>query len=163
MKKKSLTGSLPPPKRSFAAICLAREQALSILTCLCLPRLQTLGIIHGFTFCFADCVSSACSISLLLFWDIFFRRLFFRPMPQCVHFLTCLCKTTVPDTTAFYCTVIQTLKKLRWKRNCQAMTYLTKVKESQGSLLVSGMELWFPRVALDFVRESERNEKVVLR
>ena len=43
------------------------------------------------------------------------------------------------------------------------MTYLTKVKESQGSLLVSGMELWFPRVALDFVRESERNEKVVLR
>ena len=96
MKKKSLTGSLPPPKRSFAAICLAREQALSILTCLCLPRLQTLGIIHGFTFCFADCVSSAGSISLLLFWDIFFRRLFFRPMPQCVHFLTC--KTTVPDT-----------------------------------------------------------------
>ena len=46
--------------------------------------------------------------------------------------------------TPFTCTVIQALNNLRWKRNCQAISYLTKVKESQRSLHVLGIKSRFP-------------------
>ena len=95
-----------------------------------------------FTFCFADSVS-ACSISLLLSWKILFAL---SPDP-CLNvyiFSLVYVRQMFLILTAFYCTVIQALKKLRWKRYCQDITHLTKVKESQRSLHVLGMNLWFP-------------------
>ena len=95
------------------------------------------------TFCFADSVSAR-SVNPLLFWKIFFVVFSSDPCLNVYIFSLVYVRQQFLILTAFYCTVIQTLKKLRWKINCQAMTHLTKVKESQRSLLVSGMKLWFP-------------------
>ena len=107
-----------------------------------------LQFIHVFTFCFAVSVHSACSLSLLLFWKICFIVFPSDPRLNMYIFSLVYVRHQFLIPTAFHCTVIQTLKSLRWKRNCQAMTHLTKVKESQRSLLVSGMELWFPQQRL---------------
>ena len=99
-----------------------------------------LQFINVFTFCFADSVS-ACSISTFLFWKIIF--VVFSPDP-CLNvyiFSHVYVRHQFMVLTAFCCSVIQTLKELRLKRNCQAIAHLTKAKESQRSLRVSGMNL----------------------
>ena len=106
----------------------------------CLSRM--LKFSHGFTFCFADSVS-ACSMNLLLFWKTFFV-LFPDPCLNVYIFSFVYVRHQFLILTPFYCTVIQSLKELRWKRNCQAITHPTKVKESQRSLHVLEMKLWFP-------------------
>ena len=99
-------------------------------------------------------------VSLL---EDFFRRLFFRSMPQCVHFLTCLCKTTIRDT---YCLLLYCYPNFKQaeveKRLSRYDTpYQCEGKSKEPACVGDGIVV--SPLALDFVRESQRNEKVVLR
>ena len=93
---------------------------------------KMLQFIHVFTFCLADTVqlcaillSSDPCVNMCIFLHVYVRQMFLI-------------------LTAFYCTVIQILNNLSWKRNCQTISYVTKGKESQRSLYVMGIKFWFP-------------------
>ncbi|XP_022798994.1 uncharacterized protein LOC111337037 [Stylophora pistillata] len=93
----------------------------------------------------------------------FFRRLFFRPMPQCVHFLTCLCKTTVPDTYSLLLYCYPNFKKAELEKKLLSYDVPYKGEGKSKEPACVGDEIVVSPLALDFVRESQRNEKVVLR
>ena len=93
----------------------------------------------------------------------FFHRLSFRPMPQCVHFLTCLCKTTVPDTYGLLLYCYPNFKKAEVEKKLSRYDtpYQGEGKSKEPACVGDGIVV--SPIALDFVRESQRNEKVVLR
>ena len=93
----------------------------------------------------------------------FFHRLSFRPMPQCVHFLTCLCKTTVPDTYGLLLYCYPNFKKAEVEKKLSSydIPYQGEGKSKEPACVGDGIVV--SPLALDFVRESQRNEKVVLR
>ena len=84
-------------------------------------------------------------------------------MPQCVHFLTCLCKTTVPDTYGLllYCYPNFKETELKKKLSSYDIPYQGEGKSKEPACV--GDEIVVSPLALDFVRESQRKEKVVLR
>ena len=93
----------------------------------------------------------------------FFHRRSSRLMPQCVHFLTCLCKTTVPDTYSLLLHCYPNFKKaeLEKKLSRYDIPYQGEGKSKEPACVWD--EIVVSPIALDFVRESQRNEKVVLR
>ena len=93
----------------------------------------------------------------------FFHRLSFRPMPQCVHFLTCLCKTTVPDTYGLLLYCYPNFKKAEVEKKLSRYDtpYQGEGKSKEPACVGDGVVV--SPIALDFVRESQRNEKIVLR
>ena len=93
----------------------------------------------------------------------FFRRLFFRPMPQCIHFLACLCKTTVPNTYGLllYCYPNFKETELKKKLSSYDIPYQGEGKSKEPACV--GDEIVVSPIALDFVQEYQRSEKVVLR
>ena len=92
-----------------------------------------------------------------------FCRLLFRPMPQCVHFLTCLCKTTVRNAYGLLLYCYPSFKKAEVEKELSSYDVPYKGKgKSKESVCVGDVIVVCP-LALDFVRESQRNEKVVLR
>ena len=93
----------------------------------------------------------------------FFHRLSFRLMPQCVHFLTCLCKTTVPDTYGLLLYCYPNFKKAEVEKKLSRYVtpYQGEGKSKEPACVGDGIVV--SPLALDFVRESQRNEKVVLR
>ena len=93
----------------------------------------------------------------------FFHRLSFRPMPQCVHFLACLCKTTVPDTNGLLLYCYPNFKKAEVEKKLSRYDtpYQGEGKSKEPACVGDGVVV--SPIALDFVRESQRNEKVVLR
>lgn len=93
----------------------------------------------------------------------FFRRLFFRPMPQCVHFLTGLCKTAVPDTYALRLYCYPNFKKGEAENKLSSYDVPYKGEGKSKEPACVGDEIVVSPLALDFVRESQTNEKVVLR
>ena len=93
----------------------------------------------------------------------FFHRLSFRLMPQCVHFLTCLCNTTVPDTYSLSLYCYPNFKKAEVEK--KLLRYVTPYQgegKSKEPACV-GDRIVVSLIALDFVRESQRNQKLVLR
>ena len=84
-------------------------------------------------------------------------------MPQCVHFLTCLCKTTVPDTYGLLLYCYPNFKKTELKKKLSSydIPYQGEGKSKEPACV--GDEIVVSPLALDFVRESQRKEKVVLR
>ena len=99
----------------------------------------------------------------LVLLEEFFRRLLFRPMPQCVHFLACLCKTTVPDIYGLLLYCYPSFKKTEVEEELSSYDtpYKGKGKSREPACVADGIVV--SPIALDFVRESQRNEKVVLR
>ena len=93
----------------------------------------------------------------------YFRGLSLRPMPQCVHFHTCLCKTTVPDTYGLllYCYPNSKQAEVEKKSLSYDIPYKGEGKSKEPACV--GDEIVASPLALDFVRESSRNETVVLR
>ena len=92
-----------------------------------------------------------------------FFHLFSRPMPQCVHFLVCLCKTPVPDTYSLllYCYPIFKRAEVEKKLSSYHAPYKGEGKSKEPARV--GDEIVVSPLALDFVQKSQRNEKVVLR
>ncbi|XP_027046688.1 uncharacterized protein LOC113674409 [Pocillopora damicornis] len=93
----------------------------------------------------------------------FFHRLSFRLMPQCVHFLTCLCKTTVPDTysLSLYCYPNFKKAEVEKKLSRYVTPYQGEGKSKEPACV--GDRIVVSLIALDFVRESQRNQKLVLK
>ena len=84
-------------------------------------------------------------------------------MPQSVHFLACLCKTTVPDTYGLllYCYSNFQRAEVETKLLSYDIPYQGEGKSREPACVGDGIVV--SPLALDFVREFERNEKVVLR
>ncbi|XP_066019524.1 uncharacterized protein [Pocillopora verrucosa] len=93
----------------------------------------------------------------------FFCHLFFRPLPQRVHFLTCLCETTVPDTYALLLYCYPNFKKVEVEKKLSRYDIPYKGEGKSKELAYVGDEIVVSPSGLDFVRESQRKEKVVLR
>ena len=93
----------------------------------------------------------------------FFHRLFFRPMPQHVHFLTCLCETTVPDTYSLLLYCYPSFKRAEVEKKLSSYYAPYKGEGKSKEPACVGDEIVVSPLGLDFVRESQRNEKVVLR
>ena len=100
--------------------------------------------------------------SVALLEDLF-HRLSFRSTPQCVHFLTCLCKTPVPDTysLSLYCYPNFKKPEVEKKSSSYDTPYKGEGKSKERACVGDGIVV--SPIALDFVRESQRNEKIVLR
>ena len=86
-------------------------------------------------------------------------------MPQSVHFLACLCKTTVLDTYGLllHCYPKKNKKKAEVEKKLSSydIPYQGEGKSREHACVGDGIVV--SPLALDFVRESERNEKLVLR
>ena len=93
----------------------------------------------------------------------FFRRLFFRSMPQCVHFLACLSNTPCPDTYSLLLYCYPNFKKADVEKKLLGydIPYQGEGKSKESACVGDGIVV--SPIALDFVRESQRNEKIVLR
>ena len=92
----------------------------------------------------------------------FFHRLSFRLMPQCVHFLTCLCKTTVPDTYGLLLYCYPNFKKAEVEKKLSRYDAPYQGEGKSKEPVCVGDGIVVSPIALYFVRESQRNEKVVL-
>ncbi|XP_066019482.1 uncharacterized protein [Pocillopora verrucosa] len=110
--------------------------------------------------CFCPVCMFTESVALL---QDFFYRLSFRLMPQCVHFLTCLCNTTVPDTysLSLYCYPNFKKAEVEKKLSRYDTPYQGEGKSKEPACV--GDRIVVSLIALDFVRESQRNQKLVLR
>ena len=93
----------------------------------------------------------------------FFGHLFFRRMPQRVHFLTCLCETTVPDTYALLLYCYPNFKKVEVEKKLSRYDIPYKGEGNPKEPACVGDEIVVSPSGLDFVQESQRKEKVVLR
>ena len=84
-------------------------------------------------------------------------------MPQCIHFLACLCKTTVPNTYGLllYCYPNFKETELKKKLSSYDIPYQGEGKSKEPACV--GDEIVVSPIALDFVQEYQRSEKVVLR
>ena len=84
-------------------------------------------------------------------------------MPQYVHFLTCLCKTPVPDTYGLLLYCYPNFKKHEVEKRLSGYDAPYKSEGKSKEPVCVGDEIVVSPVALDFVRESQRKEKVVLK
>ena len=84
-------------------------------------------------------------------------------MPQCVHFHTCLCKTTVPDTYGLLLYCYPNFKQAEVEKKLLSYDIPYKGEGKSKEPACVGDEFVVSPSALDFVRESPRNEMVVLR
>ena len=93
----------------------------------------------------------------------FFHRIFFRPMPQCIHFLACLCETTVPDAYALLLYCYPSFKNAEVIKKLSEYQILYRGEGKSKEPVCVGDEIVVSPIALDFVSKSQRNEKVILR
>ena len=93
----------------------------------------------------------------------FFRLLVSRPMPQCVHFLACLCKTAALDTYGLLLYCYPSFKGAEVEKILSSYDAPYKGEGKSKEPACVGDEIVVSPIALDFVRESQRKEKVVLR
>ena len=83
-------------------------------------------------------------------------------MPQTVHFLTCLCKTTVPDTYGLLLYCYPNFKKAEVEKKLSRYDAPYQGEGKSKEPVCVGDEIVVSPIALYFVGESQRNEKVVL-
>ena len=93
----------------------------------------------------------------------FFHRLPFRSTPQYVHFLTCLCKTTDIDIYGLLLYCYPNFKKPEVEKTLSSYDIPFKGEGKSKEPTCVGDGIVVSPIALDFVRESQRNEKIVLR
>ena len=93
----------------------------------------------------------------------YFRRLFSSSMPQFVHFLTCLLKTPIPDTYSLLLFCYPNFKRAEVEKKLSSfcVPYQGEGKSKEPACV--GDEFVVSPLAFEFVKESQRNEKVVLR
>lgn len=104
---------------------------------------EMLQFIHVFTFFCRYCSVVCCCP-------------FFRPMPQYVHFLACLCRTPVPDTYFLFLYCYPSLKQ-------PEVDIPYKGEEKSKEPACFGDKIEVSLSAFGFVPESQRNEKMALR
>ena len=89
--------------------------------------------------------------------------LFFRPICQRIYFLACLSKTPTPGTYALllYCCPFFKKDELEKKLSKYIIPYRGEGEPKEPVCI--GTEILVSPIEFDFVKESQRNEKVVLR
>ena len=113
-----------------------------------------------FLFCrFCVCVFNK-PVAIL---EDFFHCHFSRPMPQFVHFLICLLKTPVPDTYSLLLYCYPNFKRAEVEKKLSSYHAPYKGEGKSKEPACVGDEIVVSPLAFDFVRESQRNKKVVLR
>ena len=86
-----------------------------------------------------------------------------RPTPQDVHFLVCFSETTVPDTYAILLYCYPSFKRDEVEKELSRSKIPYKGEGKSKEPVCVGDEIVVSLVGVDFVRESQRNEKLVLR
>ena len=84
-------------------------------------------------------------------------------MSQDVNFLTCLCKTTVPDIYGLLLYCYPNWKKADVDRKIERYDAPYKGEGKSMEPVCIRDEILVSPLALNFVRESQRTEKIVLR
>ena len=84
-------------------------------------------------------------------------------MPQYVHFHTCLFKTPVPDTYSLSLYCYPNFKKHEVEKKLSSYDAPYKGEGKSKEPACVGDRIVVSPIALDFVRKSQRNEKIVLR
>ena len=107
-------------------------------------------------------------INVFTFWfyryhSFVSRGPFFRSMPQYVRFCAYLLKTPVPDTYALMLCCYPNRKQFEVEKEFSSYEISYKGEGKSKEPLCVGDEIVVFPSGLDFVRESQRNEKVVLR
>ena len=87
-----------------------------------------------------------------------FVRLVSRPMPQCVHFLACLCETNVPDTYGLLLYCYPSFKEAEVEKILSRYHAPYKGEGKSKELACVGDEFVVSPLALDFVRESKERK-----
>ena len=84
-------------------------------------------------------------------------------MPQTVHFHACLCSTTAPDTYGLLLCCYPSFKSAEVEKKWSSYVTPYKGEGRSKELACVGDEFMVSLLGLDFVVESQRKEKVVLR
>ena len=121
-----------------------------------------LQVIHVFYFLFYRFCVCVFNKPVPLLED-YFRRLFSRTMPQRVHFLTCLCKTTVRDTYSLLLYCYPNFKQPEVEKKLSSYDIPYKGEGRSKEPVCVGDKIVVSLRAFYFVQESQRNENVVLR
>lgn len=83
-------------------------------------------------------------------------------MPQCAHFLVCLCETPVPDTYSLSLYCYPSLKQPEVEKKLSEYTIPYKSEGKSKEPSYDGEKIVVFPQEFNFVREHQRNEKVVL-
>lgn len=107
-------------------------------------------------------------INVFTFWfyrfhSVVFRSPFFRSMAQNVRFCAYLLATTVPDTYGLILCCYPNWKQFEVEKKFSSYEISYKGEGKSKEPLCVGDEIVVFPSGFDFVRESQRNEKVVIR
>ena len=93
----------------------------------------------------------------------FLPLVFFRPMPQCVHFLTCLSETPVPGSYGLLLFCYPSFKQpeVEKKLSIYEIPFRGEGKSKKSPCV--GDKIVVSLLGFGFERESQRDKKVVLR
>lgn len=84
-------------------------------------------------------------------------------MPQKIHFLVCLSETTIPGTFALLLHCCPPFKKDELEKKLSKYVIPFRGEGEPKEHVCIGTEILVSPIEFDFVKESQRNEKVVLR